>query len=47
MYLLYFVYRIGQNVFTLASRCPQENKAALRSDIMEIATSIKPTGKSG
>jgi hypothetical protein len=47
MYLLYFVYRIGQNVFTLASRCPQENKAALRSDIMGIATSIKPTGKSG
>jgi hypothetical protein len=47
MYLLYFVYRISQNVFTLASRCPQENKAALRSDIMSIATSIKPTGKSG
>lgn len=47
MYLLYFVYRLGQSIFTFACRCPQENKASLRSDMMRIVTSIRPTGKSG
>ena len=46
MHLLYFVYRTGQNMFTLASRCSQESKLNLRSDIMMIANSIKPTEKS-
>ena len=46
MHLLYFVYRTGQNMFTLASICQQESKLNLRSDIMMIANSIKPTEKS-
>ncbi len=46
MYLLYFFYRIGRSVFTIACRCPQENKAGLRSDVMRVVSSIKPTVKS-
>jgi len=47
VHLLYFVYRLGQNIFTFACRFPQENKASLRSDIMGIVISIKSLGKSG
>lgn len=47
MHLLYFVYRLGQNIFTFACRCPQENKTSLRSDMIKIVISIRPTGKSG
>lgn len=47
MHLLYFIYRLGQNIFTFACRCPQENKASLRSDIINIVISLKPQGKSG
>ncbi len=47
VHLLYFVYKKGDAVFTLACRIPLDNKVMLRNDIVSIASSLRIVQKNG